>query len=454
MENSLDSQDEKKRLINILLDSKINIEGFLFSKTIIIVGYNEWCKHLRRLIPEVTIVGIYDSMYDVKKYNNLRVQHINVSDIDFQKLREDNITVLFTSNSDYYLAHGEKYANAQLISHIFYRAYICEFDNRQKMLESKYRKILNYLEGNDNTFDNIYIVGTLYGLLLYILYNRQWKNTLFIIYGFYPFKDVVNRLRQMGVTCVFVSFDESIENESVVCKNILCELAEMNNNQMIYGQDTVPYITLFFQRRFTLIEDGKISYISEEDSLKLKGFSIYIYNENVNNIIFAGLQDIPPQLNKKAEVINFEEQWAVLSALEKDQILNVFGFDYSRYIELIDQGRNIVIFTRNYSKVKKCSYNTHILMYRELISKFDENKVMIKPHPNDEVEYDRYFDKCIVLPKDLPAEIMLMCQVPIKTAVSIDDSSNIFGVMNNGAIEVKFYPELLKKYNIIKIRDL
>ena len=297
-------------------------------------------------------------------------------------------------------------------------------------------------------------MGTLYGLLLYILYNRQWKNTLFIIYGFYPFKDVVNRLRQMGVTCVFVSFDESIENESVVCKNILCELAEMNNNQMIYGQDTVPYITLFFQRRFTLIEDGKISYISEEDSLKLKGFSIYVYNENVNNIIFAGLQDIPPQLNKKAEVINFEEQWAVLSALEKDQILNVFGFDYSRYIELIDQGRNIVIFTRNYSKVKKCSYNTHILMYRELISKFDENKVMIKPHPNDEVEYDRYFDKCIVLPKDLPAEIMLMCQVPIKTAVSIDDSSNIFGVMNNGAIEVKFYPELLKKYNIIKIRDL
>ena len=57
----------------------------------------------------------------------------------------------------------------------------------------------------------------------------------------------------------------------------------------------------------------------------------------------------------------------------------------------------------------------------------------------------------MILPKDLPAEIMWLCELPIKAVAGVDPNSNVFGTFKNKA-RVDLFPELSEKYHIISLR--
>ena len=78
----------------------------------------------------------------------------------------------------------------------------------------------------------------------------------------------------------------------------------------------------------------------------------------------------------------------------------MFELKKSELKQIIDDGRDIVLVTRNYSKVGKCSEKTQVDMYREILSNYNERNVIIKPHPNDDVDYKKYFSNCVILSKN------------------------------------------------------
>lgn len=52
----------------------------------------------------------------------------------------------------------------------------------------------------------------------------------------------------------------------------------------------------------------------------------------------------------------------------------------------------------------------------------------------------------------IPAELIWLCRMPIKVVVSVDDSSNLFWVFWD-SLRIDLYRELLKNYNIIRLRE-
>lgn len=61
--------------------------------------------------------------------------------------------------------------------------------------------------------------------------------------------------------------------------------------------------------------------------------------------------------------------------------------------------------------------------------------------------YEIYFLECVISPKDLPAEIIWRCGVPIKTVAGVDINSNVFGMFKN-RVKVDLFPESSEKCNI------
>lgn len=332
----------------------------------------------------------------------------------------------------------------------------CIINNTTLLEREEYniKKLLNFLQHKQSNVNKICIVGTPYGLLLYLLYIVNFSDTLFIFYGNYPLTDAINSLRKKGNICLLLSNDTISNRHKELYQLVLDYLSQNINNYSvdIYGQDTSPIVQKFINNRFVLFEDGRISYISREDSYKTRGFHINTYDDGINSIIFTGLETIPLELQNKSQLINFIDCWNKLKPIQQENILDIFGFNTSKMKKLIMSGRNIIIFTRNYSKVGKCSESNHILMYKEILSHYNLNNIIIKPHPNDNVAYEEIFKSCVILPQKMPAELIHLCGLPIKTVVSVDDSSNIFGLFNEN-VEIDLYPELLEKYKVIQTRN-
>lgn len=313
--------------------------------------------------------------------------------------------------------------------------------------------LLNFIQHTQKNINKICIAGTPYGLLLYLLFIKDFSKTLFIFYGNYPLSDAIDELRKQGYVCLETGRSALTVKENDLYLSIIKYLSS-NINQYpvtVYGQDTSPIVNEFINDRFVLFEDGRISYISRADAKKTKGFHVNIYDSGINTIIYTGLEPIPKELQCIAQIVDLKEQWNSMNYLHQKLTLKVFGFDIMEISQLISSGRDTILFTRNYSKVGKCSEANQIHMYTDILSNYDNNKIIIKPHPNDDIDYKQFFGDCIVLPKKMPAELIQFCNLPIKKVVSVDATSNVFGVFSN--VEIDLYTEMIEKYHIIKTRN-
>jgi len=313
--------------------------------------------------------------------------------------------------------------------------------------------LINFLTQTNTDIDKICIVGTPYGLLLYLLFIGNSKNTLFIFYGNYPLASAIENLRKNHYVCLELDNIKLSHKENELNLSIVDFIASHLNQYSIpvYGQDTSPFIAKFINERFTLFEDGRISYISKFDAQKTKGFHVSIYNEGISSIIYTGLEKIPLCLREISTLVDIKVLWKSLPSDQQKFVQDIFGFNASKLNVLLATGHDTILFTRNYAKAGKCKYSEQVNMYKDVLSNYDANKVIIKPHPNDNVDYLQIFKDNIVLPSSIPAELIWLCDLKINRVVSVDDSSNIFGTLDNVAIDL--YPEMIDKYNIINTRN-
>ena len=103
-----------------------------------------------------------------------------------------------------------------------------------------------------------------------------------------------------------------------------------------------------------------------------------------------------------------------------------------------------------------------ITVYKDIQKKF-KGKFVIKSHPREQTDYQKYFSEVYILPQNFPAELFLFIDAKLSEVVTIFSTAalNFKGVTNINFIGTGYYKKVEKiygkiegKYYTIKERSL
>ena len=248
-------------------------------------------------------------------------------------------------------------------------------------------------------------------------------------------------------------------------------LIEENRKNKAYIYGVTQFILakeVFFKEKFIEIEDGMANYtISEIEKLEEKNMN----KIKISNIIryFLGVgsrkgrlgyaentvkiyltenlcKEIPKGLESKTEIINLKRLWSEKTEEEKKIILNSFNFN-SEILKKINKD-TIMLFTQPLSEDSLITENVKLELYSKILRKYENQSVIIKPHPREKTDYSIYFSNCYVMKEKYPVEILELVGINIKKAVTIF-SSAAFGLGKD--VEIDFYgtevhPKLFERF--------
>lgn len=304
---------------------------------------------------------------------------------------------------------------------------------------------------------NLIIENTPYSLLLYFLINNSNDNYKILYFGNAKFKNLKK-------VCFFK--DISIKKDPFgyyyqVLKihfYILYHIIKYKDVKL-YGNDALTYPS-FFKSDFYILEDGLVNYTvpkkyknvrkNLKEILKLKNpfYVPYGYgkSKNIKKIYLTALAPIPKEIEDKVEVLNLKELWNKKTKEEKEIILKIFNFNDSILKKITSD--TVMLFTQPLSEDKIISEEEKIELYSKILKKYNNQSIIIKPHPREITDYSKYFPDYYVMIEKYPVEILELVGINIKKAITIF-STAVFGIGKN--IEIDFYgteihPELLKKF--------
>ena len=243
----------------------------------------------------------------------------------------------------------------------------------------------------------------------------------------------------------------------------LMPLIEGINKEKIsmYGLDHYALaMRLFYKEKMYVIEEGTFNYTFVPESIKekIKKFikSFFIeerkknlgYGEKVKKIYLTEnlCKEIPKGLEKKAEIINLKELWNKKSEEEKKIILNVFDFN-PEILKKVNEN-TVMLFTQPLSEDNVITEEEKIELYSKILKKYENQSVIIKPHPREKTDYSIYFSNCYVMKEKYPIEILELVGINIKKVITIF-SSAAFGLGKD--VEIDFYgteihPKLFERF--------
>ena len=243
-------------------------------------------------------------------------------------------------------------------------------------------------------------------------------------------------------------------------------LEAINRDEIeLYGMDNLELgKRLFFDEKINVIEEGLLNYMpyNVKENLKksiIKNIILFIfglkerkdlmgYGDLVKKVYFTkGLcEEIPEKLKTKAEILDLKELWDKKSTKEKEIIKNTFGFD-EKILEVV-KGNTTMLFTQPISEDGILSEDEKIEIYRKIIEKYPNEKIIIKPHPREKTDYSKCFPSCYVMKEKYPIELLTVMGVDITRAVTLF-STAAFGLGKD--VKIDFYgsevnEKLLKRF--------
>lgn len=224
-----------------------------------------------------------------------------------------------------------------------------------------------------------------------------------------------------------------------------------NEEYILYGLDQYPIANrIFYDAKINVIEEGTINYLeynskNYKEKIKKLFLKIFLLEER-NEVLGYGnkvekiyltenmCKEIPQGLEKKAEIINLKELWNKKSEEEKKIILNTFNFN-EEILKKADKN-TIMLFTQPLSEDNVITEEEKIDLYSKILKKYDNQSIIIKPHPREKTDYSKYFPSYYVMKERYPVEILELVGINIKKAITIF-SSAAFGLGKN--VEIDFY---------------
>lgn len=272
-------------------------------------------------------------------------------------------------------------------------------------------------------------VSSIYPLLLYLLYSRDWHGTYFVFCGNFPNKIVSNMLRR-GFFCDTAlsmynpAFIEDVY-DGIEFKERIDLLAKYTARYHvpIYGHDHVDAFSAFYKQDFTVLEDGTANYLENDRWIvQFEDGSYYQsigYDASVRKIILTGILPIPPDIQDKVEIVDLKTLWRRKKDEERQLLLKIFDFPMDIINGLGDRSIEFLLLTENYSAAGYISEDRQLEIYKEIIERYDCKRLVIKPHPADMLDYGGVFPDIPVLPKEFPVEMLRFMGISPKVLISV-----------------------------------
>lgn len=311
--------------------------------------------------------------------------------------------------------------------------------------------------------ERVCVVSTVYAFLLYLLYHstEEIEDTFFVFDSFFP--DDITKKIVNGYHLQKSPSSTWYKELWYYKKEIRRHLPKLSENTIIFAQDHTTFEVIYLSNhQYTFIEDSqqicKIFYdtpdgknhVASRKTLKCKIASLLLGplyrrgmadNPQAVRLLLTKEDDSDFLANKiRLYVPNIDHHlWNSFSEGKRQLFIKVFDMDK----DLLGMGNDdrILFLTDPLAESKSVSVEEQIRIFKEIISYYDESKVVIKLHPRDRFfDYRKLFPKSLVLDRAFPSELFGLLDVPFNRVVTTISSAvnpfigkipvDWYGVMN------------------------
>lgn len=296
-------------------------------------------------------------------------------------------------------------------------------------------------------YKRICYVGTIYTLLIYLLYStiEDIKNTLFIFaYGIpdeimnkFPHHIDLNEKKWKD----FISRRAYGERREWILGLIVkARLPRIEKTDKLFAQDHLTFSSQIIGNRcYTFIEDSQLicSKINATDHNPFKKYHLtekwyypiiqllygktkykwFANNNQCKELLVTKIDQTDYLKDKKQILIDITEEWRKAGQEKKDYILNVYDFNYQD-IDLLNS-KKIILFTQPLG----LGENYQIEIFKRIISQYERNNIIIKIHPRDTTKYERYFPEIAIYRKRIPSQLLDLIGIRFEKAVTLFSSA-------------------------------
>lgn len=322
----------------------------------------------------------------------------------------------------------------------------------------------------------VVISGTVYNLLLNLLIipEEEIERTLFITCDSIPFtvrknlKRVINipKMHQIGRWRKLFYYLRYRLLSFVLCPDM--------NSSRIYAQDHLPYMPLIVgNRHYAFTEDGpnvfkvneKFQYVIDAwnryeasrhcASWKTRMFDpiqggIFARNSFCDEIVVTNVtkDNLPDYVKEKlVTVVNLTKEWEKSSPSKRQYILDVFNIA-KEDIKMMES-RKVIVFTQPFFEDGDvATIDDHIEVYRKVMDGYDLNDVIIKTHPRETIDYQKYFPQVCVFNKPIPFQLLDLLGLKFQEAATVCSTAalSIPYPVKIKWVGARIHPSILKEY--------
>lgn len=321
----------------------------------------------------------------------------------------------------------------------------------------------------------VVVTGTVYNLLLNLLVipEKDLDSTLFITCDTIPLSVRKNLKKEHFIPDMY-NIGKWRKMKYLIKYRFLYYLfCPFLHNSRIYAQDHLPYMPLVVgKRNYAFTEDGpnvfmvneKFRYVQEawelhNHSQNASMFSkilnplqggIYARNELCDELVISETtrENIPDYaLDKKQTIVNLKETWDSSSDVKKHQILKIFNITDEDIKQMMS--RRIVVFTQPFFEDGDVpSLDAHVEVYRNVMSSYNLNEVIIKTHPRETIDYKKFFPEVVVFNKPVPFQLLDLIGLKFNEVATVCSTAALsipYPVKINW-VGAKIHPGILKEY--------
>ena len=326
---------------------------------------------------------------------------------------------------------------------------------------------------------NICLVTTVYSFFLYLLIKGYNEDDIYIFTAWFP-KEVSKNVKHIQMPPVIFRGKKFAELNSIsgIWKNIvgvfgyfygylklriLLFIKTFNCDVEVYGHAQTPFSYIFFENENSnIIEDGVSNYIAEiSETHKINPIidallhicGIYYLNmnecygshKNIKNVYLTHQHD-NPLIKDKVKIIDIKKLWNNLNKNDQKKFLEIFNVN----IEGIDfNKKTALLLTQPLSEPGFMSFEEEINIYTEIIDKFNDYQLIIKPHPRDTKDFEKIFPNIKIIDKYFPVEILTLININPTVVCSVVSAA----LYNFEKSKIYVYDGELKNKDLLKSRE-
>lgn len=322
----------------------------------------------------------------------------------------------------------------------------------------------------------ICVVDTAFSLLYYLLIFGVNEDDIFIMSDYIP-QSIRNNIPHIFFPRIKVYPYDSISH---IIKDLLAyarlpfEVLKLRIklNSMTQGHDVKAYghghllfsFPLYEYPNSALIEDGIGNYA---DLPEFKGYSkipriifskifgkyVRVFYDgfgthpNITEIYLTKKEGYPEIIKEKVIVKPLDELMNSIDETDKTKILKIFNGD--KIISENIKSNDILLLTEPISECLELTLEEELEIYKKMISKYDSNEIVIKPHPGEVKDYKKYFPNIRIITEKFPLELFDLMGIKFKKILTIHSSA----ALNFKDVEVEFYDGTINNEKVNRGRE-